>query len=136
MATPALPVMRPMPPAMKAAFCSCRQTIVWILESTRALKTASFLAPGMPKTNWVLRASSARTTASAPVVPAGSVVGAVASTVRTLAEVLTGIAAVSWMGLFGIGEFVCCVPAQVGPEECLVLGQREVEVRQRLDPQP
>ena len=49
MATPALPVIRPMPPAMNAAFCSCRQTTVWILESTRALKTASIFAPGMPK---------------------------------------------------------------------------------------
>jgi hypothetical protein len=27
-ATPAFPVMRPMPLAMKAAFCSCRQTMV------------------------------------------------------------------------------------------------------------
>src|SRR5258708_16931989 len=26
-ATPAFPVMRPIPPAMNAAFCSCRQTI-------------------------------------------------------------------------------------------------------------
>src|SRR5215510_10863357 len=48
-ATPALPVMRPIPPAIKAAFCSCRQTTVLILEPKRESKTLSIFAPGMPK---------------------------------------------------------------------------------------
>src|SRR5207244_534405 len=120
---------------MKAAFCSCRQTTVCILESTRALKTASILAPGMPKANLVPRASSVRTTISAPVFPVVLFLRAVASNVRTTASVLCAIAATSLMGLFGICELACCVLAQVCPEECLVLGQREMEVRQRLDPQ-
>src|ERR1700732_1981639 len=67
MAIPALPVMRPMPPAMKAAFCSCRQTTVSIVESTSALKTASILAPGTPKTCVTPCISSVRTTSSAPI---------------------------------------------------------------------
>jgi hypothetical protein len=50
MATPARPVMRPIPPAMKAAFCSWRQTMVLMRESTRALNTASIFAPGTPNT--------------------------------------------------------------------------------------
>ena len=67
MATPALPVMRPMPPAMKAAFCSCRQTTVSIFESTSALKTESILAPGTPNTCVTPCISSVRTTSSAPI---------------------------------------------------------------------
>src|SRR5262249_36975302 len=43
-ATPALPVIRPIPPAMNAAFCSCRQTTVLIFESNNVSKTLSIFA--------------------------------------------------------------------------------------------
>lgn len=43
MHTPGLPVILPMAPAMKAAFCSWRQTMSFISGwSTRALKTESW----------------------------------------------------------------------------------------------
>jgi hypothetical protein len=48
--TPALPVRRPSPPAMKVAFCSWRHTTVLIFESTSASNIGSTFAPGMPKT--------------------------------------------------------------------------------------
>jgi len=103
MAIPAVPVMRPMPPAMKAAFCSCRQTTVSIFESTSALKTASILAPGTPNT-WVTPcASKALTIRSAPICCA--------------------FAGFSFMvivsvSLFGVGEFLGSVLAEVGFKEC------------------
>ena len=51
MHTPGVPVRRPTAAAMKPAFCSCRHTISLISGWSRsALKTASILAPGMPKT--------------------------------------------------------------------------------------
>ena len=50
MATPALPVSLPMPPAMNAAFCSWRQTTVWICDCASASKTRSIFAPGIPNT--------------------------------------------------------------------------------------
>src|SRR5579863_3309582 len=65
-ATPALPVIRPMPPAMKAAFCSCRQTIVLIRESRSVSNTLSILAPGTPKTYSTPCASRLLTSTSAP----------------------------------------------------------------------
>ncbi len=49
-ATPALPVNLPIPPAMNAAFCSCRQTTVWIEDEARVSNTLSIFAPGIPKT--------------------------------------------------------------------------------------
>jgi hypothetical protein len=48
--TPAFPVKRPIPPAINAAFCSCRQTTVLIFESDSVSNTLSIFAPGMPKT--------------------------------------------------------------------------------------
>ncbi len=65
--TPALPVMRPMPPAMNAAFCSWRQTTVLILESSSVSNTLSIFAPGMPKTYSTPCASRLFTSTSAPV---------------------------------------------------------------------
>src|SRR5262249_35048439 len=65
--TPALPVIRPIPPAMKVAFCSCRQTTVLILEPTRESKTLSIFAPGMPKIYSTRCASRFCTNSSAPV---------------------------------------------------------------------
>src|ERR1700683_538228 len=70
-ATPALPVMRPIPPAMNAAFCSWRQTTVLILESNNVSKTLSIFAPGMPKMYSTPCASRLFTSKSAPVCGAG-----------------------------------------------------------------
>ena len=64
--TPALPVSRPSPPAMKVAFCSCRQTTSLIFESTSASKTGSILAPGMPNMYSTPWASRLRTSRCAP----------------------------------------------------------------------
>jgi hypothetical protein len=64
---PAFDVMRPIPDAMKAAFCSCRQTTVLIVESRSVSKTLSILAPGMPKTYCTPWASRLRTSSFAPV---------------------------------------------------------------------
>src|SRR5579871_6130566 len=75
-ATPAFPVMRPIPLAMKAAFCSCRQTMVLIFESTSVSNTLSTFAPGMPKTYSTPWASRLFTNNSAPVCGAGFAVGA------------------------------------------------------------
>src|SRR5215471_19333357 len=72
-ATPALPVMRPIPPAMKAAFCSCRQTMVLILESTSVSNTLSIFAPGMPNTYSTPCASKLCTSNPAPVSEPGFV---------------------------------------------------------------
>src|SRR5215469_4966566 len=69
--TPALPVIRPTPLAMKAAFCSCRQTTVLIFESTSVSNTLSTFAPGIPKTYSTPCASKLFTNKSAPVCGAG-----------------------------------------------------------------
>src|SRR5215468_6645308 len=74
-ATPALPVMRPIPPAMNAAFCSCRQTTVLILEFNNVSKTLSIFAPGMPKTYSTPCASKLFTSNPAPVCNLGFVMG-------------------------------------------------------------
>ena len=64
--TPALPVRRPRPAAMKVAFCSWRQTTVLIVESTSASNTGSIFAPGMPKTYSTPCASRWATRSCAP----------------------------------------------------------------------
>jgi hypothetical protein len=69
-AMPALPVSRPIPPAMNAAFCSCRHTTVSIEEDFKVSKTLSILAPGMPNTCVTLCRSSDSTTICAPVLEA------------------------------------------------------------------
>src|ERR1700756_5006729 len=66
-ATPDFPVIRPMPLAMNAAFCSCRQTMVLIFESSSTSKTLSIFAPGMPKMYSTPCASRLLTSNSAPV---------------------------------------------------------------------
>src|SRR5580692_5652493 len=66
-ATPALPVSRPIPPAMKAAFCSWRHTTVSIEEDFSVSKTLSIFAPGMPNTCVTPCRSSDSTTTCAPV---------------------------------------------------------------------
>src|SRR5262249_55536841 len=73
--TPALPVMRPIPPAMNAAFCSCRQTTVLILESTSVSNTLSIFAPGTPKMYSTPCASRLLTSKPAPVCGRGLVTG-------------------------------------------------------------
>ena len=78
-ATPAFPVMRPMPLAMKAAFCSCRQTMVLIFESASVSNTLSTFAPGMPKTYSTPWASRLFTNNSAPVCGAGFAAGVLTS---------------------------------------------------------
>ena len=65
-ATPALPVSRPIPPAMKAAFCSWRHTTVSIEEDFSVSKTLSIFAPGMPNTCVTPCRSSDSTTICAP----------------------------------------------------------------------
>src|ERR1700716_4613290 len=84
--TPALPVMRPMPPAMNAAFCSWRQTTVLILESNKVSKTLSILAPGMPKMYSTPCASKLLTSRSAPVCGAGCVASVLISFLPLLAR--------------------------------------------------
>ena len=64
--TPGLPVIRPIPCAIKAAFCSWRATINFGPLSSSVSKTRSIFAPGIPKTystSWLIRLS---TTRSAP----------------------------------------------------------------------
>src|SRR5215831_14140756 len=73
--TPALPVMRPIPPAMNAAFCSCRQTTVLIVESKSVSNTLSILAPGTPKMYSTPCASRVFTSNPAPVCGKGLVTG-------------------------------------------------------------
>jgi len=65
--TPAFDVIRPIPPAMKAAFCSCLQTTVLILESRSVSKTLSIFAPGIPKTFCTPGAFKLLTRSPAPV---------------------------------------------------------------------
>jgi hypothetical protein len=71
--TPTLPVIRPMAWAMKAAFCSCRQSTSSIEESSRASNTLSTLAPGMPNTCVTPCCSSSLTRTWAPFMSGGNV---------------------------------------------------------------
>src|SRR5262249_22754472 len=65
--------------AMKAAFCSCRQTIVLIFESTSTSKTLSIFAPGRPKIYSTPWASRLLTNNSAPDCGPGFAVGVLTS---------------------------------------------------------
>ena len=95
--TPAFPVMRPMPLAMNAAFCSCRQTIVLIFESTSVSKTLSIFAPGMPKMYSTPCASRLFTNNSAPVCGAGFLVGVLISFLLLLLREPRWDLVVSWL---------------------------------------
>src|SRR5215472_989896 len=117
-ATPALPVMRPIPPAMNAAFCSWRQTTVLILESNNVSKTLSIFAPGMPKTYSTPCASRLFTSNPAPVWGWGVVSGGVMFFLLRSCEVRRR------------------VPAQVGLQEILGFGQRDAIIALALDLKP
>src|ERR1700747_1338363 len=85
-ATPAFPVMRPIPLAMNAAFCSCRQTTVLILESKSVSKTLSIFAPGIPKTYSTPCASRFFTNNPAPVCGADFAAGVLISLLLLLLQ--------------------------------------------------
>src|ERR1700758_193527 len=96
-ATPAFPVMRPIPLAMKAAFCSCRQTMVLILESKSVSNTLSTFAPGMPKTYSTPCASRLFTNNSAPDCTAGFLTGVLTSFLLLLSRDPLSDLAVGWL---------------------------------------
>ena len=59
--TPGSPVIRPIPCAIKDAFCSWRATISFGPLSSKVSKTRSIFAPGIPKTYstlWLMRLST------------------------------------------------------------------------------
>src|SRR5580692_4916685 len=105
-ATPALPVNRPIPPAMKAAFCSCRQTTVSIEEDFKVSKTLSIFAPGMPNTCVTPCRSSDSTTICAPVL---NVLG--------LISVLSKINLLSFLIPLGAHEVVTWITTEIGFEK-------------------
>src|SRR5262249_5851270 len=95
-ATPALPVIRPTPLAINAAFCSCRQTIVLIFESRSTSKTLSIFAPGTPKMYSTPCGSRLFTNNSAPVCGVGFELGVLISFLLLLLLVPWSGLAVSW----------------------------------------
>src|SRR4051812_41853755 len=102
---------------MNAAFCSCRQTTVLILESNNVSKTLSIFAPGMPKMYSTPCASKLLTSRSAPV--CGTVVDFIAGALIVFS--------------FGLRKIFGWVPPQVCLQEILRFRQSDVVVTLALD---